>query len=409
MRLTQTLLVLFVFVCTGLHAQIFINTGNPNMDKYKEENPNAIIYQGTSPTDSAKVQTSVKTPAIKIKQPTESVTTKKSVETVTTKKTEVVTTKKTTEPVATKKQPEPVVAKKQPESTTPKKTVEKPAPAPEKKPEGISPNAQSVEFKQATAGPKYDGSLTDANNNLPPNAEIGKCYARCFVADQFEFKEETVVDKPETFRTKTIPAIYRTVFDTVVTKPATVRFEDIPAVYETVMEDIMVSPATQKWVKASVDPGCLSSNPADCQIMCLKEVPAIYKKVARRVLKTPAFRQEIPVSAEYKVVSRRVVDQPAREEQIEIPATYKKVISKNLIRKGGYSEWKEILCGDKLTTAKIIEIQKALKANGYDPGKMDDVFGALTKAALIKYQTDKNLPIGNLNMETLRSLGVETE
>jgi hypothetical protein len=95
------------------------------------------------------------------------------------------------------------------------------------------------------------------------------------VADQFEFKEETVVDKPETFRTKTIPAVYRTVFDTVVTKPATVRFEDIPAVYETIMEDIMVSPATQKWVKASVDPGRLSTNPADCQIMCLKEVPAI--------------------------------------------------------------------------------------------------------------------------------------
>jgi hypothetical protein len=160
--------------------QIFINTGNPNMDKYKEENPNAVIYQGTSPTDSAKVQTSVKTPAIKIKQPTESVTTKKTTETVPTKKAEAAPMKKPTETVAAKKQPEPVVAKKQSESTTPKKTAEKAAPAPEKKPEGISPNAQSVEFKQATAGPKYDGSLTDANNNLPPNAEIGKCYASLF-------------------------------------------------------------------------------------------------------------------------------------------------------------------------------------------------------------------------------------
>ena len=54
----------------------------------------------------------------------------------------------------------------------------------------------------------------------------------------------------------------------------------------------------------------------------------------------------------------------------------------------------------------IIQIQKALKAKGYDPGPIDDVFGPLTKTALIQYQKDKGLPVGNLNLETLKSLGV---
>ena len=32
--------------CTvGVNAQIFINTGNPNLDKYKSENPNAVIWE----------------------------------------------------------------------------------------------------------------------------------------------------------------------------------------------------------------------------------------------------------------------------------------------------------------------------------------------------------------------------
>lgn len=255
--------------------------------------------------------------------------------------------------------------------------------------------------------PAYTGTLTDANDNLPPNAEVGKCYARCFVPDVFDFKEEMVVDKPMSYKTQTIPATYKTVFDTVIVKPASVRSEEIPAVYETVVEDIMVSPATQKWVKGVADAGCLSANPADCQVLCLQQVPAVYKKVSRKIVKTPAYRQDIPVPAEYKIVSKQVIDQPARQEQIEIPATYKKSIHKELVRKGGYSEWKEILCADKLTASKIIAIQKALKANGYDPGALDDVFGEQTKAALVKYQKDKNLPQGNLNLETLKSLGVE--
>ena len=362
MRKIATTLILVASVMLSANAQIFINTGNPNMDKYKQDNPNSVIWQGEKDAKKAAETATPATPAATTTTPKATVTTKSATVTTPSVKVTTPTTTKVAAPVVT-------------------------------------------DNNSYTAN--YTGSLSDANNNLPPNAEAGKCYARCFISDQYEFKEEMVVDKPVTYRTQSIPAQYKTVFDTVQTRAASMRYQEVPAVYETVTEDIMVSPATQKWTKSTADAGCLSANPADCQVMCLTEVPAVYKRVAKRVMKSPALRNEIPVPAEYKIVSRQVVDVPAQQVQIEIPATYKKVTRKELVKKGGYSDWREILCSQNLTTQRILAIQRALKAAGYNPGPLDNVFGAETKAALVKYQNDKNLPVGNLNMETLRSLGVE--
>jgi hypothetical protein len=335
------------------YSQIFINTGNPNANKYKEENTESTIVKDTVKSVIVKETATVKTPDVKVKAKV---------------------------PLNTHQAPAANVAA---------------TPAPKAIPEPTS------------AAPVAKLEIASDNHDLPPNAEPGKCYARCYVADQYETKEETVIDKPVSYKTHSIPATYKTVIDTIVEKPASIRYEEIPAVYETVTEDVLVSPATQKWVKSVADASCLSANPKDCQVLCLQEVSAVYKKVAKKVVKTPAERREHEVPAVVKVVHKKVLDEPARTEQIEVPATYKKVTHKELVTKGGYSEWKEILCSSKLTSSKIIAIQKALRAAGYNPGALDDVFGAQTKDALIKYQKDKNLPVGNLNIETLKSLGVE--
>ena len=89
-----------------------------------------------------------------------------------------------------------------------------------------------------------------------------------------------------------------------------------------------------------------------------------------------------------------------------VPAEYATVTKRRLVKSGGFSEWREVLCGDKITGATVRSIQKALKDRGYDPGPADDIMGARTKAALTKYQADKGLPVGNLNCETLKSLGL---
>lgn len=245
-----------------------------------------------------------------------------------------------------------------------------------------------------------------ALEDVPPNAEPGKCYARCLIADKYGFVTETVIDQPKSVKKIKLPALYTTVYDTVVIRPKSSRIIRVPAEYETVREQVMVSPSTTKWVKGKADAGCLSANPADCQVMCLVEVPATYKTVTRQILKNEAYERTVSVPMDFKIVAKQVKVKNESYADIPIEATYKTVQKRVLTEKGGYQVWREILCANQLTTSKISQIQMALKAKGYNPGPIDNVFGAQTKEALVKYQRDKGLPIGNLNLETLTSLGL---
>jgi len=78
-----------------------------------------------------------------------------------------------------------------------------------------------------------------------------------------------------------------------------------------------------------------------------------------------------------------------------------------LVKKGGFTEWKEVLCGDKIDGSIFIAIQQELAKRGYLKGVAPSTsFGTQAKAALTKFQKENHLPIGLLNMETLVALGV---
>lgn len=85
---------------------------------------------------------------------------------------------------------------------------------------------------------------------------------------------------------------------------------------------------------------------------------------------------------------------------------YQTVTRKVLVSAGGFTDWREIVCGSDMTSSMIRKVQEALKSRGYDPGPIDNQYGSQTKAALTKYQQDNGLPVGNMNYDTLRSLGV---
>ncbi|MBT8195447.1 MAG: peptidoglycan-binding protein [Bacteroidia bacterium] len=290
--------------------------------------------------------------------------------------------------------------------------------------------------------------------DLPPNAEPGKCYAKCVAVDEYKTETVTVQTKAASKRIESIPAVYETITEQVIAKEASTRIEVIPAVYETVTEEvvdtdastrivsvpavyetvtetIVIAPATTKWVKGKADPNCLSANPDDCRVMCLVDVPektktvskrvlktpatsntvdipAKYKTVSRKALKTPAATRSVEVPAVYKTVSKRVLKTPAATREIEIPAEYRDVTKTVLVNKGGWSGWKEVVCAQQITPKLIRAVQAALEAKGYDVGPhgLDNIMGVDTKAALRKFQTDNKLPVGNLNIETMSALGV---
>ena len=54
----------------------------------------------------------------------------------------------------------------------------------------------------------------------------------------------------------------------------------------------------------------------------------------------------------------------------------------------------------------VYGIQKALKAKGFNPGSLDGKMGPGTAAALKAFQSSRGLPVGQLNKDTFRALGL---
>lgn len=194
-------------------------------------------------------------------------------------------------------------------------------------------------------------SFAQSQRDLPPNAEPGKCYAKCLMANEFdnyEFELPVYTGDPEN--------------DTVPRK----------------VEKITLAQGKKEWVKKKADRKCLSPNPDDCLVWCLVEVPEMS-------------------------VEREIVTDLSMTD-FYIMETFEK---KELKKKGGFTEWKEILCANKITSYTIRQIQTALLDEGFlnsIPRKKR--LNAETKGALKSYQLKHGLPVGNLDLKTLDALGI---
>lgn len=403
-RLTVLVVVLAVFSSSLLKAQIFINTGNPDLKEYVKQDSNAVIWDGGKnipvppnlPQDAPAAKTTTAPVATHTANSNKQ---DQAVKRHITSKSDNADLNTINHPKVTHSDTKVSQAKA---VAAPKAVAGKP-----KVSAGTAAKAnagnEAVKNKdeQVEAAPRKE-PVPD----YPADAVVGHCYARCQSPDIYELREEVVVDKPATVKTDIIPAVYQTVMDTVVMVPAGKRIITIPAQYETVVENKMIAPATQKWVKTGSSKNCFSTNPTDCEIWELKQFEPVYQKVSRKVEVVPASVQEEVIPAVTQVIARQKVVKPSETVKTEIPITYKTIMKKVLLKRGGAYEWKEILCEQDVTESRINQIQQALIREGYDPGPVDNQMGDATKQCIIKFQHDKGLPVGNLNMETLKALGV---
>ena len=138
-------------------------------------------------------------------------------------------------------------------------------------------------------------------------------------------------------------------------------------------------------------------------------MPAEYKTITKKVIDVPASVKEIAsCEPKYQTVTKTVLATPATTKEITIPAEYRTITKTVLVKKGGFTEWGEVLCeGGSNYNTNIRSVQAALKAKGYDPGPVDGIMGSQTRAALLQYQKDNGLPQGQLDVETLAALGVK--
>ena len=287
---------------------------------------------------------------------------------------------------------------------------------------------------------------------LPPNAKPGQCFARVQVAPVFTTSTESVQRAEGYNKIKVIPAVYGTEKKTVLAKEAVDVISVIPAVYGWSSEKVLVSPPITKIRRVPAVYGSESSKvlvkPAHSvwkkgtgpitkvdsstgEILCLVEVPASYRTITKRVLKTPETTKSVVAKpAVYKTVKTRVVKEKARTVTKTTPAVYKTVTVRTLVKeatttsvavppvyetikktakvKDGYSQWAPVLCKTNVTGNIIRQIQSALNAKKYQAGPADGVYGGKTTRAVRKFQADKGLSgNGQLTLEVVDALGVK--
>lgn len=191
---------------------------------------------------------------------------------------------------------------------------------------------------------------SQASSSARPS-EPGKCYAKCLIPDQYE--EQSVV----------LPIYTGT--------DANVPLE----------KHILVEGRKQStWVKKKADRNCLSSNPDDCLVWCLEE-KVVEEESIMYLSDTVGYKSFI----------------------------LKDFSSKQLLREGGFTEWREVVCENKINKNLVLKVQSRLEENGYSIGVIGPTgdFDFVTRKILSDYQRANGLPVGGLNIETLDALGVK--
>ncbi len=224
-----------------------------------------------------------------------------------------------------------------------------------------------------------------------------------------------------------IPAVYKTVSKRVLKSPSTTKKVDIPAEYKVEKVRKLVSPSKEKKIEipATYETVTKRAKTADEKVMwalkgssvggngkatgsalCLKEVPAVYKTVKQKKVKTPATTKVVDVPAEYKVIKKRKLASPAAEKKIEIPAKTQ-VVSRKVKVAEESMQWRPVLCETNMSDTTITDIQRALKKAGHNPGPIDGKIGNQTLVAVEAFQRANGLPRGGLTLQTLEKLGVK--
>lgn len=106
--------------------------------------------------------------------------------------------------------------------------------------------------------------------------------------------------------------------------------------------------------------------------------------------------------AEYKTVAViKPIEVPKGEN---LPVLYQTVTEKVKVT-DEQTRWEEVLCEDRMTECRVMEIQRALYRGGYNPGPIDGVVGRQTLAAVKNFQKDFNLTVADqLTIETVNTL-----
>ena len=169
-------------------------------------------------------------------------------------------------------------------------------------------------------------------DNTTPNT----CYKEYFTPATYKSVSEEIVLQKETSKTKIIPAKYEMVEKTIEVTPASTKTVTIPANYGYTEEKILIEKEKTVW-KKGVNPA-QKLDGATGEIMCLVKIPAKYKTIKKKVVKSPASIKTIEVPAVTKVIKVKKLVAPAKTENITIPEV-KSSIQKSVLASKPVFSW----------------------------------------------------------------------
>jgi hypothetical protein len=269
---------------------------------------------------------------------------------------------------------------------------------------------------------------------LIPNPEAGACYAFIYQPDIYatpDGKRYQVFTKKRkciepTINYTTIKEWYH--FPPRLERKPNVKTSENMQLLDPVYKEITVQKevvhASTKWVAKRGDPNCLSVQPVFAQVFCLVEVPAQYQTIiekleevqpARKVIgkDTVALDSAALFNYYWEVKEKRQVTYRQRTSITKGRICYTDTFYAPIplpkdavfVEKGSVSEWKKVFCGCRMRNP-IPDIQLVLEKKGYYKGEIDGVISRRMRKALKKFQKDNGLPIGALDLQTIKALGI---
>jgi hypothetical protein len=143
-------------------------------------------------------------------------------------------------------------------------------------------------------------------------------------------------------------------------------------------QTIKLEPATTKWVKTNNDIDCTSPNPDDCEVFYLEKIPAVTREI-------------YVVTDTSKVKDFKISTIKIKKEISDVPE----------------AKWREILCDSKNSKYVIQQIVTYLSKNGSKIDKNTVKLNSELRRELATFQKANNLPIGQLNIETLNHMKIK--
>jgi len=263
-----------------------------------------------------------------------------------------------------------------------------------------------AQYKTATSRVQISPARTEWKKTKCGDRGCNQSEVVCLVEIPAVYKtvSRKVVAKPATTKKVTTPPQYKTVQIQELVQPASSRTIPIPATYKTVSKTAKVQPASYFWTPAN-GRNAQSRTTKQCDKICLTAKPAVYNKVSKKVVATPAATKVVTTPSKYTTIKIKKLVAPASERRMAIPATYKTVTKKRMVA-DGYAKWVPIVCKTSMTPQMIGRVQSALKSAGFYNGPIDRVWGSASRSATRAYQKAKGLPVAGLSVATMESLGL---